>query len=315
MYPEFESRLLSLTRHDMHATGKGRSPEGGISRHFEKDPKIGKEKVSRNRLVSSQLRTPGHTCAMPGLLQTCEDLFSTRDLYKVIGVEKTATEKQVKKGYYRMSMRFHPDRNSDDDQSTEKFQALSKVYSVLSDTGKRALYDESGEVDDEVDVDDDKDWASYWRLLFPQVTLQAVKDFEKNYKGSEEELADLKSAYLEHEGDMDDIMDAVTLATLEDEPRFRKLLIGQIRSGDLPDFPAFSQEDRSKQQRRKRKAKKEAKEAESAMKELGMDSSDDALQKMIAQRSQNRESQFNNFMADLEARYAPKGKKTKKGKK
>ncbi|XP_019638407.1 PREDICTED: dnaJ homolog subfamily C member 9-like [Branchiostoma belcheri] len=252
---------------------------------------------------------------MPGLLQTCEDLFSTRDLYKVIGVERTATEKQVKKGYYRMSMRFHPDRNSDDAQSTEKFQALSKVYSVLSDTGKRALYDESGEVDDEVDVDEDKDWASYWRLLFPQVTLQAVKDFEKNYKGSEEELADLKSAYLEHEGDMDDIMDAVTLATLEDEPRFRKLLIGQIRSGDLPNFPAFSQEDRSKQQRRKCKAKKEAKEAESAMKELGMDGSEDVLQKMIAQRSQNRESQFNNFMADLEARYAPKGKKTKKGKK
>ncbi|XP_066300601.1 dnaJ homolog subfamily C member 9-like [Branchiostoma lanceolatum] len=252
---------------------------------------------------------------MPGLLQTCEELFDTRDLYKVIGVENTASEKEVKKGYYRMSMRFHPDRNSDDEKSTEKFQALSKVYSILSDSGKRALYDESGETDDEADVDQDRDWTSYWRLLFPQVTLQAILEFEKKYKGSEEELGELTAAYQEHEGDMDAIMESVTLATMEDEPRFRRLLQDQVSSGALRDFPAFSQEQRSKKQHRKRKAKKEAKEAEAARKELGMDESEDALKKMIAQRSQSRESGFNNFMADLEARYAPKGKKTKKGKK
>ncbi|XP_078581083.1 dnaJ homolog subfamily C member 9-like [Branchiostoma floridae x Branchiostoma japonicum] len=252
---------------------------------------------------------------MPGLLQTCEELFSTRDLYKVIGVENTASEKEVKKGYYRMSMRFHPDRNSEDEKSTEKFQALSKVYSVLSDSGKRALYDESGEVEDEVDVDQDRDWVSYWRLLFPQVTLQAIKEFEQKYKGSEEELEDLKAAYLEHEGDMDGIMESVTLATMEDEPRFRGLLQGLVESDALPDFAAFSQEGRIKKQHRKRKAKKEAKEAEAMRKELGMDDSDDALKKMIAQRNQSRETGFNSFMADLEARYAPKGKKTKKGKK
>eukprot|EP00058_Branchiostoma_floridae_P018468 XP_002603957.1 hypothetical protein BRAFLDRAFT_119789 [Branchiostoma floridae] len=190
---------------------------------------------------------------MPGLLQTCEELFSTRDLYKVIGVENTASEKEVKKGYYRMSMRFHPDRNSEDEKSTEKFQALSKVYSVLSDSGKRALYDESGEVEDEVDVDQDRDWVSYWRLLFPQVTLQAIKEFEQKYKGSEEELEDLKAAYLEHEGDMDGIMESVTLATMEDEPRFRGLLQELVESDDLPDYAAFSQEGRSKKQHRKRK--------------------------------------------------------------
>lgn len=47
-----------------------------------------------------------------------------------------------------------------------RFQAVSAAYKVLSDSEKRAVYDESGEVDDEDVLDKDRDWDQYWRLLF-----------------------------------------------------------------------------------------------------------------------------------------------------
>ena len=48
----------------------------------------------------------------------------------------------------------------------ERFQALGAVYKLLSDKDKRAVYDETGEVDEGDDMDPDRDWDQYWRLLF-----------------------------------------------------------------------------------------------------------------------------------------------------
>ena len=52
----------------------------------------------------------------------------------------------MKKGYYKISLKVHPDRASDEERekATSKFQTLGKVYSVLSDKSKRNLYDETG---------------------------------------------------------------------------------------------------------------------------------------------------------------------------
>ena len=48
----------------------------------------------------------------------------------------------------------------------ERFQALGAVYKLLSDKDRRAVYDETGEIDEGDDMDPDKDWDQYWRLLF-----------------------------------------------------------------------------------------------------------------------------------------------------
>ena len=61
-------------------------------------------------------------------------------------------------------------KDEEKEDATKKFQAVSAVYSVLSDDDKKGLYDETGEVDDENDpLKQDRDWEDYWRLLFPKV--------------------------------------------------------------------------------------------------------------------------------------------------
>ena len=91
-------------------------------------------------------------------------------------------------------------------------QVLGKVYAILSDKDKRAIYDEDGTVDEEEDsiLKQDRDWAEYWRLLFSKVTTDDIQSFEQSYKGSEEELDTLKSVYMDSEGDMDTILEEVT---------------------------------------------------------------------------------------------------------
>ncbi len=108
---------------------------------------------------------------MPGVRSTLRELLGTDDLYEALGVKKEASKEQLKRGYHKKSLLFHPDRVHEGgqeakDEATKKFQVLSAVYKVLSDDEKRAVYDETGEVDDEDVLDENKDWDQYWRLLF-----------------------------------------------------------------------------------------------------------------------------------------------------
>jgi len=186
--------------------------------------------------------------------ETLETHFGTRDLYEVLRLTKAASESEVKRAYRKKSLEVHPDRAAEKDKATatEKFQCLSRVYSVLSDQDKRALYDESGEVDDDVVVQE-RDWDAYWRLLFQKITVEDIAEFEKNYKGSEEEVNDLKSAYLDYQGDMDAILENVLCATVDDDERFRGIIEELISKEDLPKFPAFVSEGKKKKKARKQK--------------------------------------------------------------
>lgn len=70
------------------------------------------------------------------------------DLYETLGVEKDATPGDIKKAYRRKSMKLHPDRNqSSGEDTTKKFQALTRAYEVLSDAEKRQRYDETGQAE------------------------------------------------------------------------------------------------------------------------------------------------------------------------
>jgi molecular chaperone DnaJ len=67
-----------------------------------------------------------------------------RDYYKVLDVPKTATEAEVKKAYRRLAMKHHPDRNPNDREAEERFKEAKEASEVLTDSHKRALYDQHG---------------------------------------------------------------------------------------------------------------------------------------------------------------------------
>lgn len=69
---------------------------------------------------------------------------SARDFYDVLGVSKNANASEVKKAYYALAKKLHPDTNKEDPEAEKKFQEVQKAYEVLKDEEKRSVYDQVG---------------------------------------------------------------------------------------------------------------------------------------------------------------------------
>lgn len=67
-----------------------------------------------------------------------------RDYYEILGVSKTATDDELKKAYRRAAKKYHPDANPNDPTASDKFKEVSEAYAILSDSQKRAAYDQYG---------------------------------------------------------------------------------------------------------------------------------------------------------------------------
>ncbi|GBN78417.1 DnaJ subfamily A member 3, mitochondrial [Araneus ventricosus] len=68
----------------------------------------------------------------------------SKDYYKILGVPRNASQKDIKKAYYELAKKNHPDINKGDPQAETKFQSVSEAYEVLSDEKKRSQYDQFG---------------------------------------------------------------------------------------------------------------------------------------------------------------------------
>ena len=67
-----------------------------------------------------------------------------RDYYEVLGLQKGASEEEIKKAFKTMARKYHPDLHPDDKEAAEKFKEVNEAYGVLSDKEKRARYDQFG---------------------------------------------------------------------------------------------------------------------------------------------------------------------------
>uniref|UniRef100_A0A914HG34 J domain-containing protein n=1 Tax=Globodera rostochiensis TaxID=31243 RepID=A0A914HG34_GLORO len=257
-------------------------------------------------------------CVRTRLMKECVDLFGTKDLYQILKLDRSNNSfnnKQIKKAYYSLSILWHPDRfaSAHHDEAArelakQKFQVIGRAYAILGDKEKRQIYDETGLLDDEDDFDDDTDWTAVWRGVFKKVTPEEIEAYLAEFRGSQEEIEEVKKAYQKHKGNMDRIMECVVGAEQPDEDRIREIVRHCIERGELSAYSRFTNEPPAAQVRRAKRAQREAIEAEQALKELrkreaGASEGEDTLSAMIRSKQRKRSEKMDDFLENLAQKY------------
>ncbi|KAM1332924.1 hypothetical protein EV1_008989 [Malus domestica] len=220
-----------------------------------------------------------------------------KSLYEVLGVERSATQQEIKKAYHKLALRLHPDKNPGDEEAKEKFQQLQKVISILGDGEKRALYDETGCLDDD-DLAGDvvQNLQEYFRVRYKKVTEADIEEFEANYRGSDSEKKDLIELYSQYKGNMNRVFCSMICSDPKlDSHRFKDILDEAIAAGELKSTKAYVKWAKKVSEtkpptsplRRKNKAKKQTED----------------LYAIISQRRSERKNQSDCMFSSLVSRY------------
>jgi len=68
--------------------------------------------------------------------------LADKDFYEVLGVSRDSSAEDIKKAYRKLALKYHPDRNKDDESAQEKFKEINLAYEALGDSEKRKRYDQ-----------------------------------------------------------------------------------------------------------------------------------------------------------------------------
>ncbi|KHG08629.1 Chaperone dnaJ 6 -like protein [Gossypium arboreum] len=221
-----------------------------------------------------------------------------KSLYEVLNVAKTASQQEIKKAYYKLALRLHPDKNPGDEEAKEKFQQLQKVISILGDEEKRAVYDQTGCVDD-ADLAGDvvENLKTFFRAMYKKVTEADIEEFEVNYRGSDSEKKDLFDLYKKCKGNMNKLFCSMLCSDPKlDSHRFKDLLDEAIAAGELKETKAY---------RKWANKVSEMKPPTSPLrrKEKSVKQSESDLLAIISQRRNERKDRFDSMFSTLVSKY------------
>eukprot|EP00069_Balaena_mysticetus_P020157 bmy_02790T0 len=127
--------------------------------------------------------------------------LAKEDYYQILGVPRSASQKEIKKAYYQLAKKYHPDTNKDDPKAKEKFSQLAEAYEVLSDEVKRKQYDTYGSAG--FDPGAGSSGQSYWkggptvdpeelfRKIFGEFSSSSFGDFQSVFHQPQEYIMEL----------------------------------------------------------------------------------------------------------------------------
>lgn len=278
-----------------------------------------------------------------------EDGPPSIDPYEQLDLEKEATADDVKRAYRKLALKHHPGRsvypesqlltNDTTDKAAEgekeaankKFQEIAFAYAVLSDDRRRKRYDLTGSTAETLEDDDEFDWLKFYREQFENVVNEeAINKISNEYKGSSEEREDLLDAYTKSKGNLSAIYELVMLSDiLVDDDRFRQILDEEIAKGEIDSFPAYSKEtdktrkkaidaerkrreDYDRQQAKEEKGEGASSKSNGKAKAKSKKSGGGDMADLAAMIQQRQKSRAGGFFDHLEAKYAPKGRGSKR---
>ncbi|XP_023636888.1 chaperone protein dnaJ 6 isoform X1 [Capsella rubella] len=224
---------------------------------------------------------------------------SETSLYEVLGVERTATSQEIRKAYHKLALRLHPDKNQDDKEAKEKFQQLQKVISILGDEEKRAVYDQTGSVDD-ADISGDvfENLRDFFKSMYKKVTEADIEEFEANYRGSESEKKDLLELFNKFKGKMNRLFCSMLCSDPKlDSHRFKDILDEAIAAGEVKSSKAYEKWAKKISETKPPTSPSRKRKNRSAK------SSETDLCLLIAQRRDARKGKVDSMFSSLISRY------------
>lgn len=96
--------------------------------------------------------TTGGTLQNHRSFHVSSKVLAKKNYYEILGVSRNSSGKDIKKAYYQLAKKYHPDTNKNDPNASKKFQEVSEAYEVLSDENKRKEYDTWGETSEQMDM-------------------------------------------------------------------------------------------------------------------------------------------------------------------
>ena len=161
----------------------------------------------------------------------------------VLQCDPSATALEIRRAYYRRALQFHPDKqrgNADTAKAkaTLCFQAISAAYEILMDSGRRALYDATGQLDVCSSRSGNDDWIEFFKSVFREVI--SVDQEDATYRGSDREASDVIRFYQLCKGDLNKVVACVISGKEQDKTRWaRDIIEPAIRRGNVERYDAL----------------------------------------------------------------------------